>query len=196
MQPVSLVATRYDTTTIVFHWAAAILVATQWLGAQIIDWFPKGTLRVDARSMHIVCGLLLAVILLSRIAWRLTRGRRLPLADGPVLNFIAKTTHWGLYTLVTAMVVVGIALAWTRGDSIFNLFTLPAFDPSNRALADQVQEVHATIGWVIVVVVGLHAAATLFHHLVWHDGILGRMLPAGFCQRSRQPARSAETGAV
>jgi cytochrome b561 len=196
MQPVSLVATRYDTRTIVFHWATAILVATQWLGAQIIDWFPKGTLRVDARSMHIVCGLLLAVILLSRIAWRLTRGRRLPLADGPVLNFIAKTTHWGLYTLVTAMVVVGIALAWTRGDSIFNLFTLPAFDPSNRALADQVQEVHATIGWVIVVVVGLHAAAALFHRLVWHDGILGRMLPAGFCQRSRQPARSAETGAV
>jgi cytochrome b561 len=92
--------------------------------------------------------------------------------------------------------VVGIALAWTRGDSIFNLFTLPAFDPSNRALADQVQEVHATIGWVIVVVVGLHAAAALFHRLVWHDGILGRMLPAGFCQRSRQPARSAETGAV
>ena len=56
MQPVSLAATRYDTTTIVFHWATAILVATQWLGAQIIDWFPKGTLRVDARSMHIVCG--------------------------------------------------------------------------------------------------------------------------------------------
>jgi cytochrome b561 len=148
------------------------------------------------RGRCIVCGLLLAVILLSRIAWRLTRGRRLPLADGPVLNFIAKTTHWGLYTLVTAMVVVGIALAWTRGDSIFNLFTLPAFDLSNRALADQVQEVHATIGWVIVVVVGLHAAAALFHRLVWHDGILGRMLPAGFCQRSRQPARSAETGAV
>jgi cytochrome b561 len=63
-------------------------------------------------------------------------------------------------------------VTWARGDSIFNLFTLPAFDPSNHALADQVQEVHATIGWIIIVVVGLHAAA-LFHRLVWHEGVLG-----------------------
>ena len=124
---------------------------------------------------------------ISRIAWRLTRGRRLPLADGPVLTFIAKTTHWGLYALVTAMVIVGMALAWTRGDSIFTLFTLPAFDPSNHALADQVQEIHATIGWIIVVVVGLHATAALFHRLVWNDGVLGRMLPAG---RTRSVDRS------
>ena len=83
---------------------------------------------------------------------------------------------------LTVMVMVGMALAWARGDSLFNLFTLPAFDPFNRALADQVQEVHATIGWIIVVVVGLHAAAALSHRLVWHDGVLGWMLPAGWAR--------------
>ena len=177
MQPVSPAATRYDTTTIIFHWATAILVAEQWLGAQIIDWFPRGALRVDARSVHITCGVLLAIILLGRIVWRLTQGRRLPLADGPALSVIAKATHWGLYGLLVAMVLVGMALAWTRGDSIFNSFTIPAFDPGNHALADQVQEVHATIGWMIVALTGLHAAAALFHRYVWRDGVLGRMLP-------------------
>jgi cytochrome b561 len=179
MQPVTPAATRYDPTTIVFHWLTAILVVTQWLGAQIIDWFPKGGPRIDARSVHIACGVALAVILLGRIVWRLTGGRRLPLADGPVLGFIAKATHWGLYALVTAMVLVGMALTWTRGDSIFNLFKLPAFDPANHALADQVQQVHATIGWIILAVAGVHAAAALFHRFVWHDGVLGRMLPRG-----------------
>ncbi len=108
---------------------------------------------------------------------RLTAGRRLPRADGPVLSVIAKATHWGLYALITAMVLVGMALAWTRGDSIFNTFSIPAFDPGNRALVDQVQQVHATIGWIIVAVAGLHAAAGLFHRYIWHDGVLGRMLP-------------------
>jgi cytochrome b561 len=177
MQPVSRSATRYDTTTIVFHWITAILVATQWLGAQTIDWFPKGAPRIDARSVHISCGVLLAAILLSRIIWRLTAGRRLPLADGPVLSVVAKATHWGLYALLAAMVLVGMALAWTRGDSLFNLFTLPQFDPGNHALADQVQGIHATIGWIIVAVAGLHAGAALFHRLIWRDGVLGRMLP-------------------
>jgi cytochrome b561 len=183
VQPISPAATRYDTATITFHWATAILVVTQWLGAQIIDWFPRGAPRIDARSVHITCGVLLAAILLGRIVWRLTRGRRLPRADGPVLSLIAKAAHWGLYALVTAMVLVGMALTWTRGDSIFNLFTLPSFDPSSHALADQVQQVHATIGWIIVAVAGVHAAAALFHRFVWHDGVLGRMLPGGGTDR-------------
>ena len=89
---------------------------------------------------------------------------------------IAKATHWGLYALLVAMLLVGMALAWTRGDSLFNLFTIPAFDPGNHALPHQVQEVHATIGWIIVAVAGLHASAALFHRYVWRDGVLDRML--------------------
>jgi cytochrome b561 len=179
MQPVSPAATRYDTTTIVFHWITAILVATQWLGAQTIDWFPQGAPKVDARSVHITCGVLLGLILLGRIVWRLTAGRRLPSAEDGVLGWAAKSTHWALYALVVLMVAVGIALAWVRGDSIFNLFTIPKFDPGNKALADQVQGYHATIGWIIVAAAGLHAAAALFHHYVWRDGVLSRMWPQG-----------------
>jgi cytochrome b561 len=177
MQSVSTLATRYDTTTILLHWITAILVVEQWLGAQIIDWFPRGSPRVDARSVHITCGVLLAITLSARIVWRLTRGRRLPPVDTGVLNLIAKATHWGLYALLAAMVLVGLALAWTRGDNIFNLFAIPAYDPGNRALADQVQDIHATIGWIIVGLAGLHAAAALVHRYVWRDGVLLRMLP-------------------
>jgi cytochrome b561 len=42
-----------------------------------------------------------------------------------------------------------------------------------------VQGVHAIIGWIIVAIAGLHAAAALFHRYVWHDSVLGRMLAGG-----------------
>ena len=89
---------------------------------------------------------------------------------------MAKATHWGLYALVGAMVAAGLFLTWTRGDSLFNLVKIPAYDPGNRALTHQVQEIHATIGYLILAVAGLHAAAALVHHFVWRDGVLNRML--------------------
>jgi cytochrome b561 len=119
---------------------------------------------------------LLAAVLVVRIVWRLTRGRRLPAADQGLTHVLAKATHWALYALVAAMLLVGMALAWTRGDSLFNLFTIPAYDPGNKALASQMGDIHATIGWIILAVAGLHAAAALFHRFVWHDGVLARML--------------------
>jgi cytochrome b561 len=179
MQLVTSSARRYDNTTIFFHWVTAVLVVTQWLGAQTIDWFPRGPMRVDARSVHITFGVLLAALLAGLVIWRLTGGRRLPLADKGALNIVAKGTHWGLYALLAAMVLAGVFLTWTRGDNIFNLFSIPAYDPGNKALPDQVQEVHATIGWLILGLAGLHAGAALVHRYFWHDGVLNRMLPGG-----------------
>ena len=177
MQPVSQTAARYDAGTMFFHWATAVLVLGNWLGAQTIDWFPRGPLRVDARSVHITVGVLLAALIIGRLIWRLTGGRRLPLADKGALNVVAKGTHWTLYALVIAMVSLGMFLAWTRGDSIYNLFTIPAYDPGNQALVKQVQGWHNTVGYCILGLAGLHAAAALVHRFVWHDSVLGRMLP-------------------
>jgi hypothetical protein len=98
-----------------------------------------------------------------------------------------------------------MALTWTPGDCIFNLFTLPAFDPSNHTLVGQVREVHVTIGWIIVGVAGLHAAAACFFALsgmteCW-AGCCRPAGPAGqafadpvFCRRGLDPNGSAHEG--
>jgi cytochrome b561 len=177
MQPVSPDEKRYDGTTILLHWATAILVVEQWLGAQIIDWFPRGALQVDARSVHITLGVLLAILLLGRVLWRSSRGRRLPPADSGFIGLVSKVTHWALYGLLAAMVLVGVALTWARGDSLFNLFSIPAYDPGNHALANQIHDIHAALGWIILALAGIHAAAALFHRYACRDGVLGRMLP-------------------
>jgi cytochrome b561 len=171
MRPVSSTARHYDLTTIWFHWSVAVLVLVQWLLAQVIDWFPQGMPRVEARSVHISLGLCLGVLLAARILWRATRGRILPPADRGVLQTLAKTVHYALYALLIAMVLVGIFLVY--------LFTVPAFDPNNKALRDNVGELHGTNATIILILAGLHASASLIHHYLWHDGVLRRMLPSG-----------------
>lgn len=167
---------RYDAVTVAFHWATAVMVIPQWLDAQVIDWFPRGSMRVDTRSVHIVTGVLLSVLLLARVTWRVTGGRRLPPAGQGKFSIVAKGTHWLLYVLLAAMLLVGIFLAWVRGDSIFGLFSIPTYDPLDGKLREQVQNVHAIIGWSIVAFVVLHASAALVHRYVWHDSVLDRML--------------------
>ena len=81
MQPVAPTAHRYDATSTFLHWATAVLVVTQWLGAQATEWFPCALLPVDARLFPITTGVLLATLLLGRVAWRITGARCLPLAD-------------------------------------------------------------------------------------------------------------------
>lgn len=178
MQPVDEAARRYDGTTMFFHWSIAILVVGQWLGAQTIDWFPRGPLRVDARSIHIVGGVLVSALLAGRIAWRLTSGRRLPPADKDAKNVLAKGTQWALYVSLVSMVGLGLFLVWARGDSIFNLFSIPKYPTQDAGLPHEVQDWHATFGWAILALAGLHASAALIHRYLWRDGVLARMLPS------------------
>ncbi len=168
---------RYDNGTIALHWISAALVVALWTIGQTIDVFPSGPLRVDYRSLHIVLGLVLGGVFVVRLTWRLTGRRRLPPLDHGMLHVAAEATHWLLYALLLAAVGLGIANVWVRGDSFFNLFSVPAFDPGNRALRQQVGDWHALAANTILIVAGLHAAAALFHHYVLRDATLRRMLP-------------------
>jgi len=172
-----LVSKRYDLPTIWFHWAVAILVLIQWGIAQVIDLFPAGMPRVEARSVHISLGLCLGVLLAAQILWRAKWGRVLPPADKGLLQSLAITVHYALYALLIVMVLVGIFLVYVRGDNFFGLFSVPAFDPNDKALRDNVGELHGTIATIILILAGLHASAGLIHHYLWHDGVLRRMLP-------------------
>jgi cytochrome b561 len=175
MQAINTNASRYDALTILFHWLIALLVVEQWIGAQTIDLFPKGDLRVNALSVHIVAGATLGALLVLRLFWRGTFGRQLPTVGNALIRLLAKIVQWGLYLSVAAQVLVGLSLASARGASLFGLYTIPSFDPGNKALIDQITGVHASIGWLIVALVAVHTLAALVHQGVWRDGVLDRM---------------------
>ncbi|MBU6261233.1 MAG: cytochrome b [Burkholderiales bacterium] len=169
-------ASQYDARTIALHWITAALVVALWALGQTIDWFPRGTPRAGARSVHITLGVLLALVLVVRVSWRVSAGTRLPVPDG-WLGTAARAGHGLLYLLLIAAVLAGLANVWVHGDNVFGLLQVPAFDPGNRALQHQVGEIHSWLADALFVLAGLHAAAALMHHYVLKDGVLRRMLP-------------------
>lgn len=168
---------RYDGASIFLHWITAALVVILWTLGQTIDFFPKGSPKIDARSTHFLLGAALGIVLLVRVWWRATAGRSLPLAGSGWLGVAAKVVHYGLYALVGATVVLGILNAWQRGDIVFNLFTIPKLVPGDLALKRTLEELHGDFADVVLIVAGLHAAAALVHHYLLRDTVLRRMLP-------------------
>ena len=167
----------YDSPTITLHWVSAALVLALWVLGQCVDFFPKGTPRVTARSLHILLGVSLGVVLIARLVWRFEGGVKLPVADPGFVGRLAACVHWFLYALLAASVVAGVAYVWIRGDTFFNWFTVPAFDPGNKALRDNAGELHEFLANLLLIVAGLHAVAAVWHHRVMRDGVLRRMWP-------------------
>jgi cytochrome b561 len=167
----------YDPRTIQLHWATAVLMTLLWGIAQIIDLFPKGAPKISVRSVHIILGVLLGVVLLMRIVWRSRSGRRLPLANDGVAGYIARIVHWALYAGLASVIVLGISNAWARGDSIFGLFHIPKLYPANPQLKPTVEYLHKTFANALVILAAAHAPVAVVHHFVLRDGVLRRMLP-------------------
>jgi cytochrome b561 len=177
MQPISSSASSYDRTTIWFHWLTAFLVVAQWVGAETSDFWPKGPLRVDAISMHITFGVVLGLVVLARLVWRLTGGRRLPDAQKGILALAVQAMHWGFYLLILTVVGLGLSLVLLRSMSYFNLFMLPTVTDAARATFRSLHSNHELLAHAVMIALLLHAGAALVHHTVLRDGVLKRMIP-------------------
>lgn len=169
---------RYDNLSIRLHWITALLVLLLWCAGQTIDWFPRGAPRITVRGLHILFGVALGLILCWRIGWRATRGAHPPAVEPGVRGTIAQLMHWLLYLTLAATVALGVANTWVRGDNILGLFSVPAFDPGNRNLREQVEDLHSLFANGLLILAGLHAVAALLHHFVQKDGVLRRMWPS------------------
>ena len=173
----STATTHYDRKTIALHWASAAIVLLLWIAGEFLDLVPRGTPRVTVRSLHISLGLLLGFVLVYRIWWRSHGGVRFTEDAGARYTQAARTGHRVLYAVMALMVLTGIALVWIRGDNLFNLVTVAAFDPSNKELRHNAREVHSWIANTLLAAAVLHGAMAAWHHMVLKDGILRRMLP-------------------
>ena len=177
---------RYDGLTMGLHWLTAILVVTLFSLAHIWSFFPHdGPTQITMQTAHVSLGVILAVVLVVRLAWRTGPGRRLPPAASGVTEVAAQGMHTLLYGLLTVMVIAGIGKRWVRGHGVeFFGWSIPspmALDPSWRPTFNWI---HHWGAWAIITFAGLHAAAALVHHFALHDSVLRRMLPRSSREQS------------
>lgn len=173
MTSASVSPSRYDGLTIAIHWASALIVVSLWLIGQLVDFVPRGPVRTAIWSTHATLGFLLAALLITRIVWRFTGGRRLPAAEKGVLGLAATLGHLALYGLLIAVVALGLADAFLRGFNMFDLFRLPQV--GDRSWVRPVNELHELAANAVMAMALVHAAAALFHRYVLKDQVLARM---------------------
>jgi cytochrome b561 len=172
--------TTYDGVAIALHWATALLVVANFALSQTWDWFAKST-RELMEDTHMSFGVLLAVVIITRIAWRLIPGHQISAIHAGWVRLASKGTHYLLYVLLVTEAALGFAFRWGAGRpmAFFGTGIPPLIGEMARPLRHELREFHEWIGWAIIVIALLHALAGLYHHYVLKDRLLERMLPRG-----------------
>ncbi|MEP9377555.1 cytochrome b [Aquabacter sp. CN5-332] len=181
MSAATSVVARYPSALRLIHWTTVlgILIAYGLTYAEAL--FARGSAgRAWIWWTHISVGLLILALVCARVMVRGTTPMPPPSAAlTPLMHFASRAAHLALYALLFAVPLIGIWLAFLRGNevSFFGLFTIPAPIPVDRPFGRQVQEVHEWLANALIAVAAIHGAAALWHHFVRRDDVLARMLP-------------------
>lgn len=170
----------YDPIAKIFHWTIVILLAVQFGVAWTMPEIHRGTQPETLINLHLALGTLILLLMIARLAWRLSHP--VPLETGRVPSWqvaAARATHLLLYALLVVMPVLGWANANSRGwdVSLFGLVTLPSIMAAHSPLGHTLGDVHTWIAYIVLGLLGLHVAGALYHHFRVKDRTLARMLP-------------------
>jgi cytochrome b561 len=165
---------RYDAVTIWLHWTIVVLVAAQWLGAELID-FASRPMHKLYWSIHICLGLLFFTAVIFHVIWRMTGGRKLPTSNEEGWKMATATMHVLLYWIPLILALLGIGIVLARGWSLFGVIDIPMMPGGSKPLSRQIHEIHEWTAHVLVFLATGHALAALYHRYVLHDGVLRRM---------------------
>ena len=173
--------TAYTGTARLLHWLIVALLIAQfifgWTMPHIGRTVPVSTL-ID---LHLWFGTSILFVAVIRLAWRAThRNQRPRTACRPGSWFRPASIHWLLYVLLFVVPVLGWINASWRGMPVtfFGLFELPKLVATRAPNWGFTGDLHGLLSeYVLLVLVGIHVAAALYHHFIRRDGVLQRMLP-------------------
>lgn len=171
---------RYTGVAITLHWLIAAAMLCTFLLAQYMTELQLSPAKLKLYSYHKWIGVTIFLLVLIRLAWRVSHRPPPPLASMPLWQHnAARIAHFFLYALTLAIPVSGWLMSSASGFQVVYLGLLPIPDllAKNKAVADQLKQLHEALNWLMLLVVALHAAAALKHHLVDRDDVLRRMLP-------------------
>lgn len=172
---------RYHSLSIGLHWLTLLLLVAVYALIELRGIYPKGSEpRELMKHWHFMLGLLVFVIVLARLPARLLfRAPPITPAPPPWMHALAALMHLALYAFLVLMPLLGWATLSAKGKPVpFFGLELPALTGPDKALAENLEDIHTLIGTIGYWLIGLHAAAAIWHHHLMHDDTMRRMLPA------------------
>ncbi|ESS71566.1 cation-transporting ATPase Pma1 [Methyloglobulus morosus KoM1] len=171
---------RYGSLSIGLHWLMLLLLVAVYACIELRGFFPKGSdLREALKTWHFMLGLFVFVLVWLRLLTYLTSPFPRIKPELPKWQKLSsRIIKLALYALMIVMPLAGWLILSAEGKLIpFFGLQLPALINENKNVAELIKEIHGAVGTVGYFLIGLHAAAALFHHYVLRDNILRRMLP-------------------
>ena len=187
---------HYSVTIMTIHWLTVALMAI----VVVLAWtWPHGPARDTSSQLFLHRSIGLAILALAVLRIVVRWHSAIPDEGAgltPLEDVASRVTRWLLYAILLAMPVTGFLWATSRGASVdvFGLFAMPPLLPPSESLRSVVRAMHSLGQYAVYAVVGLHAAAALFHLIVRRDDVMARMLPGARLTRPPQPA-AARPGA-
>lgn len=173
-------AHRYTRTAVALHWLLAVALLAQIGLGLYLQEVPRGTPpRTVWVNFHKSIGITLAVLILVRLAWRLThRPPPLPESMPPWQRRLAGLSHALLYACMVVVPLAGYTASnfSKYGVKYFNRWLLPPWGPESKPAYALLQAVHVGAAWVLIVLIALHIAAAIWHARRRDDPVFARML--------------------
>lgn len=158
--------TGFSATQIRLHWIVFFLIVLQYVLHEGISeaWDiveEGGSIAFDPIvASHVAGGILVLLLALWRIGLRMKRGAPpAPEEEPAILKLAAAATHLGLYALMIAMPLSGMA-AWFGG-------------------VEAAAEAHEVMRVILLALVALHVVGALYHQFVLKTDVLSRMRKPG-----------------
>lgn len=166
-----------------FHWVIALLVVGMLCVGLYMTGLDLGPQKLQIYGLHKSFGIAILVLVSMRLLWRLMNAHPLPLPNHQKWEkILARVIHGLLYVALFLMPLSGWIMSSAKGFSVsvFGLFTLPDLVRPNEGLAEVAVEVHEIVAYTMIVMIGLHFAGAMKHHVIDRDSTLRRMLPRMF----------------
>ncbi len=189
----------YTRVARLFHWGVALLILIQipiglymtYRGYEMMGVNDKGEavkgvwsgiadngLTDSLYSSHKLIGISILMLVLLRLAYRVTRGA--PPSDPSVpaaLTGVSHLLHWSIYLLLIAVPIGGyIGTSYYGALDVFGI-PLPAVTVKDEKFSEVVFGYHELGALILLSLVGLHFGAALYHKFVRKDRVVERMLP-------------------
>ena len=167
---------RYHRALVLLHWLMAVLLGVALaMGTFALKTVPNSSPdKVSALQGHMIAGGLILLLTLVRLIVRLKTAHPAPASTGnALLDRLAPLTHWALYGLVLLMAGSGVAMSVLTGLPGIVFGGAGSLPVNFDALPPRA--VHGIVARLLMLAIGLHIAAALYHQFVRRDGLLSRM---------------------
>ena len=169
----------YDGVAKTLHWLILLLLIAQYTIAWTMPHIGRNTPAEGLVSLHFSIGVTILAIVILRLLWRWTHP--MPMLRGIVPLGSTGSPTSRTYCFISCCSFCRSSAGSMRGSAAMRsissgLFTIPQWIAASPALAGRTGDIHAAIGTILLILVGLHVLGALYH-LARRDGVFSRMLP-------------------